>query len=174
MPEDKASSTEIPLLRELAKDFGDVVFMDHCAIKHVSKNHQLFLVLDGATSLLWGATQQQLTEPVTQDFFREWMHIHSCKPKWVVADMAFFTPSWMTFWTTHGVKTMPTGRATPWPKRAETAARLFKRQYEKLLMWMDCEYPRKGCSRTGARSNFEIRSFEFGPLIRMPRATRRL
>ena len=29
---------------------------------------------------------------------------------------------------------MPTGRATPWPSRAETAVRLFKRQYEKLLM----------------------------------------
>ena len=117
-----------------AKEFGDVVFMDHCEIKHMSKKHQLFLVLDGATSLLWGSTQQEGTEPVTQDLFRDWMHIHSCKPKWVVADMAFFTPSWMTFWKTHGVKTMPTGRATPWPNRAETAVRLFKRQYEKLLM----------------------------------------
>ena len=116
-----------------AKEFGDVVFMDHCEIKHMTKKHQLFLVLDGATSLLWGATQQEGTEPVTQDLFREWMHVHSCKPKWVVADMAFFTPSWMTFWKTHGVKTMPTGRATPWPNRAETAVRLFKRQYEKLL-----------------------------------------
>ena len=29
---------------------------------------------------------------------------------------------------------MPIGRATPWPNRAETAVRLFKRQYEKLLM----------------------------------------
>ena len=116
-----------------AKEFGDVVFMDHCEIKHMTKKHQLFLVLDGATSLLWGATQQEGTEPVTQDLFREWMHVHSCKPRWVVADMAFFTPSWMTFWKTHGVKTMPTGRATPWPNRAETAVRLFKRQYEKLL-----------------------------------------
>ena len=117
-----------------AKEFGDVVFMDHCEIKHMAKKHQLLLVLDGATSLLWGATQQEGTEPVTQDLFREWMHVHSCKPKWVVADMAFFTPSWMVFWKTHGVKTMPTGRATPWPNRAETAVRLFKRQYEKLLM----------------------------------------
>ena len=31
-----------------AKDFGDVRFMDYCEIKHMSKKHQLFLVLDGA------------------------------------------------------------------------------------------------------------------------------
>ena len=35
-----------------AKNFGDVVFMDHCEIKHMSKRRQLFLALDGATSLL--------------------------------------------------------------------------------------------------------------------------
>ena len=49
-----------------AKEFGDVVFMDHCEIKHMTKKHQLFLVLDGATSLLWGSTQQEGTEPVTR------------------------------------------------------------------------------------------------------------
>ena len=134
MPETKPAPPRSRFSGVRAREFGDVVFMDHCEIKHMTKKHQLFLVLDGATSLLWGSTQQEGTEPVTQDLFREWMHIHSCKPKWVVADMAFFTPSWMTFWKTHGVKTMPTGRATPWPNRAETAVRLFKRQYEKLLM----------------------------------------
>ena len=96
----------------------------------MTKQHQLFL----ATSLLRGATQEEGREPVTQDLFREWMHVHSCKPKWVVADMAFFTPSWMAFRRTHGVKTMPTGRATRWANRAERAVRPFKRQYEKLLM----------------------------------------
>ena len=58
-----------------ARDFGDVVFMDHCESKHMNKKHQLFLVLDGATSLLWGATQEEGTEPVTLDLFREWMHV---------------------------------------------------------------------------------------------------
>ena len=109
-----------------AKEFGDVVFMDHCEIKHMAKKHQLFLPC--------GVRPSRKARTVTQGLFREWMHIHSSKPKWVVADMAFFTPSWMTFWKTHAVKTMPTGRATPWPNRAETAVRLFKRQYEKLLM----------------------------------------
>ena len=41
-----------------AKDFGDVVFMGHCEVEHMSKKHQLFLVLDGAASLLWGSTQE--------------------------------------------------------------------------------------------------------------------
>ena len=45
---------------------GDVVFMDHCEIKHMAKKHQLFLVLDGPTSLVWGATQEVGTEPATQ------------------------------------------------------------------------------------------------------------
>ena len=89
--------------------------MGHCEIKHGVKKHQVFLVFDGATSLLWGVTQEVGTEPVTQNVFREWMPVHSCKLKWVVADMAFFTLSWMTFWNPHGVKTMSTGRATPWP-----------------------------------------------------------
>ena len=30
-------------------------------------------------------------------------------------------------------------------------------------LWVDCEYARKACARTGARINFEIRSFELGP-----------
>ena len=50
----------------------------------------------------------------------------------VVADMAFYTLYWVTFWNLHGVKVMPTDRATPWPNRAETAVKLFKSQYEKL------------------------------------------
>ena len=28
-------------------------------------------------------------------------------------------------------------------------------------LWMDCEYARKACTRTGARINFDIRPFEF-------------
>ena len=106
-----------------AKDFGDVVFMDHCEIKHMNKKHQLF-----ATSLLWGATQEEGTEPVTQDLFVSGCIYIPASQSGLWQTWAFFTPSWMTFWKTHGVKTMPTGRATPWPNRAETAVRLFQRQ----------------------------------------------
>eukprot|EP00971_Amphidinium_carterae_P213923 4245651-Amphidinium_carterae.1 len=61
---------------------------------------------------------------------------HHCKPRWVVADMAFFsrifTPDWRTFWITNGVQMLPTGARTPWPNRAETAVRLFKQQLAKV------------------------------------------
>ena len=30
-------------------------------------------------------------------------------------------------------------------------------------LWMDCEYARKACTRTGARINFDIHPLEFGP-----------
>eukprot|EP00971_Amphidinium_carterae_P085395 1689317-Amphidinium_carterae.1 len=54
---------------------------------------------------------------------------HHCKPKWIVADMAFFTPDWRTFWITNGVQMLA---RTPWPNRAETAVRLFKQQLAKV------------------------------------------
>ena len=92
MPKDEASTSEIPLLGSEGKGIWRRRVHEPLR-EHMSQKHQLFLVLDGATSLLWGATQQEGTEPVTQDLFREWTHIHSCKPKWVVAYMAFFTPS---------------------------------------------------------------------------------
>ena len=47
-----------------AKNFGDVVFMDHRETKRTSKKHQLYLVLAAATtSPLWGATQDEVTGP---------------------------------------------------------------------------------------------------------------
>ena len=60
--------------------------------------------------------------PITQDLLQEWIHIHSCQPNWVVQ-------IWPSSPHHHGVKTTSTSRATPWPNRAETAVRLFKRQY---------------------------------------------
>ena len=73
-------------------------------------------------------------ESVTQDYFREWMHIRLCKPRCVVADVVLSAPSWLTFWNTRGMKAMPTGMSTSWSNKTETAVRLFKKRYERLLM----------------------------------------
>jgi hypothetical protein len=67
------------------------------------------------------------------------MDQNSCQPKTVVGDMAFFTPSFMTFYQSHGIKPLPTGPRTPWPNRAETAVRLFKRQFNLLLNYVQLD-----------------------------------
>jgi hypothetical protein len=43
--------------------------------------------------------------------------------------MAFFTDGFKMFYQSQGIKQMPTGPRTPWPNRAETANRLFKKQF---------------------------------------------
>jgi hypothetical protein len=45
-----------------------------------------------------------------------------------VADMAFFTPVFKIFYRYHGIQIDATGPTTPWPNRAESAVRVFKRQ----------------------------------------------
>ena len=71
------SSTQPPVFLRSRHKFRE--------IKQQNMKHQLFLVLDGVTSTLWGANQDEGTTPVTQDLFS-------------VADMALFIPSWMAFW----------------------------------------------------------------------------
>jgi hypothetical protein len=47
--------------------------------------------------------------------------------------MEFPAPTFIEFYRTHGIKVMPTGPRTPWPNRAESAARLFKRMFTLLV-----------------------------------------
>ena len=51
-------------------------------------------------------------------------------PKVIVGDEAFFSEDFLTYYRTHGTKECPCGARTPWPNRAETAVRLFKRQWQ--------------------------------------------
>ena len=44
-------------------------------------------------------------------------------------DSAFFHPIFQKWYQTENIKQLPTGAKTPWPNRAETAVRLFKKQY---------------------------------------------
>ena len=41
----------------------------------------------------------------------------------------FFTPQFMSYYKFHGITPYPCGPRTPWPNRAETAVRLFKRTW---------------------------------------------
>ena len=115
-----------------ANNFGDIIFVDHTELKFNSGTLVVLLILDAATHLLWAQAQPTLEEKHTLQSLREWIDQNNCIPKTIVGDMAFFTDSFKVFYQSQGIKQMPTGPRTPWPNRAETANRLFKRQF--LLM----------------------------------------
>ena len=50
-------------------------------------------------------------------------------PKGVVGDQAFFQDMLRDSYKFHGITPYPCGPRTPWPNRAETAVRLFKRAW---------------------------------------------
>ena len=112
-----------------ASEFGDLVFVDHTDVKIADKVYVVLVILDAATNLIWATPLQNKTAKVTLRAFRDWMDTHNCRPKHVFGDMAFFEPEFMNFWNFHNVKPIVTGPQTPWPNRAETAIRLFKRQW---------------------------------------------
>jgi hypothetical protein len=107
----------------------DLVFADHAEIHHGYQKHLALLILDGATNLRWARPQQDLQAEPTLESFRDWMDHHNCIPRIVAANMAFMGPAYQALYRFHSIKTMPTSPRTPWPNRAETAVRLFKRTF---------------------------------------------
>ena len=105
--------------------------------RELIRHHQLrknkymvLLVLDGATNLLWATAQNSLNNKETIQALRLWTDEHNCMPKAIVGDEAFFQEDFLTYYRTHGIKECPCGSRTPWPNRAESAVRLFKRQWQ--------------------------------------------
>ena len=78
----------------------------------------MVLVLDGASNLLCAAAQSSLSRKQTIQALRLWTDESNCMPK------ARLTTELMVF------RECPSGSRTPWPNRAETAVRLFKRQWQ--------------------------------------------
>ena len=112
-----------------ASVFGDVVFVDHCEIELKKKKYAVLLVLDGATNLLWATAQNSLESKETLTHLRSWNEQNNCIPKTIVGDEAFFSDEFNEYYKFHGIKPLPCGPRTPWPNRAETAVRLFKKQW---------------------------------------------
>ena len=92
-------------------------------------SYLVLLVIDGATNLLWATALTSLDAPETLGALRLWIDENNCTPKGIVGDQAFFTDPFMDFYRFHGISPYPCGPRTPWPNRAETAVRLFKRAW---------------------------------------------
>ena len=120
-----------------ASVFGDVVFVDHCEIELKKKKYVVLLVLDGATNLLWAAAQNSLDKKETLTHLRSWNEQNNCIPKAIVGDEAFFSHEFLEYYKFHGIKDLPCGPRTPWPNRAETAVRLFKKQWTIMAMSLE-------------------------------------
>ena len=111
-----------------ASVFGDVVCVDHCEIE-LKKKYVVLLVLDGATNLLWATAQNSFDKKETMMHLPKWNEQNNCTPKAIVGDEAFFSEEFLEHYKFHGIKALPCGPRTPWPNRAETAVRLFKKQW---------------------------------------------
>ena len=120
-----------------ASVFGDVVFVDHCEIELKNKKYVVLLVLDGATNLLWATAQNSLDTKETLTHLRSWNEQNNCIPKAIVGDEAFFSDEFLEYYKFHGIKDLPCGPRTPWPNRAETAVRLFKKQWTIMAMSLE-------------------------------------
>ena len=112
-----------------ASSFGDLVFVDHEEIKYGMHSYLALVILDGATNLLWATALSGLDATETLGAFRQWSEENNCVPKGIVGDQAFFTDPYMDYYRFHGITPYPCGPRTPWPNRAETAVRLFKRSW---------------------------------------------
>ena len=119
-----------------ASVFGDVIFVDHCEIE-LKKKYVVLLVLDGATNLLWATAQNSLDKKETLVHLREWNEQNNLVPKTIVGDEAFFSDEFNEYYKFHGIKGLPCGPRTPCPNRAETAVRLFKRQWSVMTQSLE-------------------------------------
>ncbi|OLP89146.1 Kinesin-like protein Klp59C [Symbiodinium microadriaticum] len=86
-----------------ASSFGDLIFVDHEEIKFGSKAYLAFVIIDGATNLLWATALTSLEAPETLNAFRQWNEENNCIPKGIVGDQAFFTDQFMSYYKFHGI-----------------------------------------------------------------------
>ena len=68
---------------------------------------------------------------------RAWNEQNKCVPKAIVGDEAFFSDEFNEYYKFHGIKGLPCGPRTPWPNVAETAVRLFKKQWTLMAMSLE-------------------------------------
>ena len=111
-----------------------MTFIDHCQVPLGTGEHIIvFVVLDGATTLLTAeaVTTTQEVENIT--VLRNYFDQYHLQPKSVVADQAFMTDTWEHFYQSLDITPISLGPNTPWPNRAEAAVRLLKAQLKIML-----------------------------------------
>ena len=116
-----------------ATNFGDLVFIDHGEITVKGAIYAFLLILDAATNLLQAYACKTLEDVEAREQVREYMDNLQVIPKAICGDSKFMSKDWLSFYRTNGTKWYPCGPHTPWPNRAESAVRLFKKQLTILI-----------------------------------------
>ena len=135
-------------------NFRSCHFVAHCEIdlkkqkkkkkkkkqkKKKKKKYVVLLVLDRASNLMWATAQNSVDKKETLLHLREWNEQNNCIPNAIVGDEAFFSNEFNEYCRFHGIKGLPCGPSTPWPNRAETALKLFKRQWSHMTRSLEGE-----------------------------------
>ena len=145
-----------------AVNFGDLLFVDHADIKIQNLAYTVLLIYDAATCHLAGFVQKSKLSDETISKIREWIDNNTCKPKTICGDEYFATEEFMRFYNWEDIKFLPLGSYTPWPNRAESAVRLFKLQFYKVLSacfddpTLKHVTPRALCNRTTWARNVSL------------------
>ena len=117
-----------------ADTFGDMTFIDHCQVPLGTGKHIIvFVILDGATTLLTAEAVTTTQEAENITVLRNYFDQYHFQPKSVVADQAFMTDTWEHFYQSLDITPISLGPNTPWPNRAEAAVRLLKAQLKVML-----------------------------------------
>ena len=117
-----------------AEEFGDLIFLDHGSTKVQNKTYVFLVILDGATSYItvYPCISTSASEVIQK--LHEWMDTYQCNTKSICGNMAFHSPVELKeFYRLHNIRALPTGPHTPWPNRAETGVRLFKKFFHTLV-----------------------------------------
>ena len=65
--------------------------------------------------------------------FKDYLENYQLQPKYVIADRAFMSPASERMYQRLDMRPITLGPMTPWPNRAETANRLFKKQVSLMM-----------------------------------------
>jgi len=103
-----------------AQEFGDLLFIDHTKVQVHGKMGIIFVILDGATNLLWARAQPDERNETTLQSLRDWMDQYQCRPRGILADMAFSHPMFEKFYRFHGIRFYSTGPRTSGYSRDNT------------------------------------------------------
>jgi hypothetical protein len=85
----------------------DSVFIDHCNTQVKEKDYVVVLILDGASHVLCAEVLASKGEEGTMNSMRAWMDPYQIRPKTVVDDVAFHSPSWQAFYGHYGISPYP-------------------------------------------------------------------